>query len=68
MLGIGLEFDSAEDDTTPLEPNAPTLSLLLLDPELPDAVVDEVLLLPMEFRFEDPSFLFPAAARELAAY
>jgi hypothetical protein len=46
---MGLEFDSAEDDTTPLEPNAPTLSLLLLEPELPEAVVDEVLLLPMEF-------------------
>ena len=46
---MGLEFDSADEDTTPLEPNAPALSFWLLEPEFPEADADEVLLLPMEF-------------------
>ena len=46
---MGLELDSAFEDATPLEPNAPVLSLLLFEPEFPEADVDEVLLLPIEF-------------------
>ena len=72
MLGIGLEFESV-DETTPLAaPKPPALSLLLLEPELPDPPVapEDVLLPPMELRFEDPSLRLPPppAARELAAY